>query len=167
MLGRGAGLEAGAQREIASSGHRARLRRAMVEDPAEVLDHVAARLRTQVEAGRYEEAEKLRRRARSFLSAARRASRLRAPAEGPLPIAARPRPEPVIGGRGWELLDIRHGRFSGTTLVASGKDPLPFARSLELTGAGEAELAAPLCQGYHQEAEILLTWLEGEGVRTV
>src|SRR5699024_7801312 len=59
MLGRGAGFEADAHREVASSGHRARLRRAMVEDPAEVLDHVAARLRTQVEAGRYEEAEKL------------------------------------------------------------------------------------------------------------
>src|SRR5699024_2962729 len=67
----------------------------------------------------------------------------------------------------WELLAVRHGRFSGTTLVASGKDPLPFARSLELTGAGEAELGAPLCQGYHHEAEILLTWLEGEGVRLV
>lgn len=36
-----------------------------------------------------------------------------------------------------------------------------------MTGLGEAELAAPLCQGYHQEAEILLRWLEGEGVRTV
>src|SRR5699024_10945723 len=69
--------------------------------------------------------------------------------------------------RGWELLAVRHGRFSGTTLVASGKDPLPFARSLELTGTGETELAAPLCQGYHQEAEILLAWLAGEGVRTV
>lgn len=167
MLGRGAGLEAGAQREIASSGHRARLRRAMVEDPAEVLDHVAARLRAHVEAGRYEDAEKLRRLTRSYLAAARRASRLRALAEVPLLIAARPSTEPVIGGRGWELLAVRHGRFSGTTLVASGKDPLPFARSLELTGAGEAELAAPLCQGYHQEAEILLGWLEGEGVRTV
>src|SRR5699024_6521228 len=70
------------------------------------------------------------------------------------------------GGRGWELLAVRHGRFSGTTLVASGKDPLPFARSLELTGAGEAELAAPLCQGYHQEAELLLGWPAREGART-
>src|SRR5699024_6679747 len=114
----------------------ARLRRAMVEDPAEVLDHVAARLRAHVEAGRYEDAEKLRRLTRSYLAAARRASRLRALAEVPLLIAARPSTEPVIGGRGWELLAVRHGRFSGTTLVASGKDPLPFARSLELTGAG-------------------------------
>ncbi|MDN5599591.1 MAG: DEDD exonuclease domain-containing protein [Brachybacterium sp.] len=167
MLGRGAAFENPAHREVTSSGHRARLRRALLEDPSEVLDHVAARLRAHVDAGRYEEAEKLRRLAHTYLAAARRASRLRALAEVPLLIAARPSTEAVIGGRGWELLAVRHGRFSGTTLVASGKDPLPFARSLELTGTGEAELAAPLCQGYHQEAEILLTWLEGEGVRTV
>src|SRR5699024_6760495 len=167
LLGRGAGLAAGAPREIASGGHRAGLRRAMVEDPAEVLAHVAARLRAHVEAGRYEDAEKLRRLTRSYLAAARRASSLRALAEVPLLIAARPSTEPVIGAAGWEPLGPPHRRLSGTTLVASGKDPLPFARYLELTGAGEAELAAPLCQGYHQEAEILLGWLEGEGVRTV
>src|SRR5699024_12164151 len=101
--GRAAGLAARAQREIAPSVHRARLRRAMVEEPAEVLDHVAARLRAHVEAGRYEDAEKLRRLTRSYLAAARRASRLRALAEVPLLIAARPSTEPVIGGRGWEL----------------------------------------------------------------
>src|SRR5699024_2317699 len=124
---RRAALESDARRELVASGHRARLRRAMLEDPAEVLDHVASRLRTQVDEGRYEEAEKLRRLAHSYLSAARRASRLRALAQVPLLIAARPSTEPVIGGRGWELLAVRHGRFSGTTLVASGKDPLPFA----------------------------------------
>ncbi|MBB5831625.1 DEDD exonuclease domain-containing protein [Brachybacterium aquaticum] len=151
----------------ATSGHRDRVRRAMISDPREVLDHVAQRMRAQVAAGRYEEAEKLRRLAGTYLAAARRASRLRALAEVPLLIAARPSIEPVIGGRGWELLAVRHGRFSGSTLVPAAKDPVPFARSLAMTGQGEAELAAPLCQGYHQEAEILLSWLEGEGVRTV
>ncbi|AXK44960.1 DEDD exonuclease domain-containing protein [Brachybacterium saurashtrense] len=150
-----------------SGGHRDRVRKAMTEDPDEVLAHVAARLRARTEAGRYEEAEGLRRLAATYLTAARRASRLRALAAVPLLITARPSTEAVIGGRGWELLAVRHGRFSGTTLVAAGKDPVPFARSLAMTGLGEAELAAPLCQGYHQEAEILLAWLEGDGVRTV
>lgn len=168
VLGRGASLtSAGRTGTLPEAGHRARVRRAMLEDPAEVLDHVATRMRTQVAAGRYEEAESLRRLAETFLTAARRAARLRALAAVPLLVCARPSAEAVIGGRGWELLAVRHGRFSGTTLVAAGKDPLPFARSLALTGLGEAELAAPLCQGYHQEAEILLSWLEGEGVRTV
>ena len=168
VMGRGAALEAEAAHGAApSSGHHQRLRRAMVADPREVLDHAASRLRAHVDAGRYEDAEKLRRLALAYLDAARRASRLRALAEVPLLIAARPSTEAVIGGRGWELLAVRHGRFSGTTLVPATKDPLPFARSLAMTGTGEAELAAPLCQGYHQEAEILLGWLEGEGVRTV
>ncbi|WP_422117367.1 DEDD exonuclease domain-containing protein [Brachybacterium sp. UNK5269] len=168
VLGRGAGLErsAGAG-PLAEPGHRARLRRAMLEDPREVLDHVAARLRAQVDAGRYEDAAALQDLARTYLAAARRAARLRALAAVPLLIAARPSTEAVIGGSGWELLAVRHGRFSGTTLVPARTDPLPFARSLAMTGLGEAELAAPLCQGYHQEAEILLRWLEGEGVRTV
>ena len=166
VMGRGAALDSPG-RALPGGGHRERIRRAMTEDPTEVLDHVAGRLRSHVGAGRYEEAEKLRRLALAFLTAARRASRLRALADVPLLIAARPSTEAVIGGRGWELLAVRHGRFSGTTLVAAGKDPLPFARSLAMTGLGEAELAAPLCQGYHQEAEILLGWLEAEGVRTV
>lgn len=139
----------------------------MIEDPREVLDHVASRLRGHVDAGRYEEAEKLRRLAQTFLAAAHRATRLRALAAVPLLVAARPSTEAVIGGKGWELLAVRHGRFAGTTLVPAHKDPLPFARSLAATGLGEAELAAPLCQGYHQEAEIMLAWLEGEGMRTV
>lgn len=168
VMGRGAALGAGSgHTDAPGAGHRERIRRAMLEDPGEVLDHTAGRLRAHVDAGRYEEAEKLRRLTAVYLRAARRASRLRALAEVPLLIAARPCTEAVIGGRGWELLAVRHGRFSGTALVAASKDPLPFARSLALTGTGEAELAAPLCQGYHQEAEILLTWLEGEGVRTV
>ncbi|WP_122940451.1 DEDD exonuclease domain-containing protein [Brachybacterium sp. EE-P12] len=168
VLGRRSSLERSAAREEApSAGHRAALRQAMVADPRPVLDHVAARMRVHVEAGRYEDAERLRRLAGTYLDAARRASRLRALAEVPLLIAARPSREAVIGGRGWELLAVRHGRFSGTTLVPAAKDPLPFARSLAMTGTGEAELAAPLCHGYHQEAEILLGWLEGEGVRTV
>ncbi|HEX7350808.1 DEDD exonuclease domain-containing protein [Brachybacterium sp.] len=172
ILGRAASLEGDSARTLGEAGDsdaspRARIRRAMTQDPSEVLDHVATRLRSHVEAGRYEEAETLRRRALLFLTAARRASRLRVLAEVPLLVAARASTEAVIGGQGWELLAVRHGRFSGTTLVAAGKDPLPFARSLAMTGVGESELAAPLCQGYHQEAEILLSWLEGEGVRTV
>ncbi|MFC7374303.1 DEDD exonuclease domain-containing protein [Brachybacterium sp. GCM10030267] len=168
ILGRGAAFEQASGRGArAEAGHRDRIRRAMLVDPREILDHVAARMRGHVSAGRYEDAEKLRRLAGMYLAAARRASRLRAICEVPLLIAARPSTEGVIGGRGWELLAVRHGRFAGTALVPSHADPLAVARSLAVTGTGEAELAAPLCQGYHQEAEILLSWLDGEGVRTV
>lgn len=168
VLGRGASFELGSRSAPPpDSGHHDRIRTAMLADPREVLDHVAGRMRGHVQEGRYEDAEKLRQLALTFLAAARRASRLRAIARVPLLVAARPSTDPVVGGRGWELLAVRHGRFSGTALVPSRADPVAVARSLAVTGLGEAELASPMCQGYHQETEILLTWLEADGVRTV
>src|SRR5699024_1885681 len=136
IIGRGSSLErAGGRTTHTDEGHRRRLHRAMTQDPTEVLDHAAARLRG---IGGTE-----------------------------LLIAARPSTEGVVGGKGWELLAVRHGRFAGTVLVPHHADPLAAARSLALTGTGEGDLAAPLCQGHHQETEILLRWLEGPGVRTV
>lgn len=168
IMGRGTSLERAAGRAVpTAAGHRLRLHRAMTQDPTEVLDHAAARMRAHSCASRYEDADRIRRLALAFLAAARRACRLRAIGATELLIAARPSTEAVIGGRGWELLAVRHGRFAGTALVPHHADPLSAARSLALTGAGEAGLATPLCQGYHQETEILLAWLESPGVRTV
>ena len=167
VLGRGASFERGTARTLPGGGHRDRIRRAMLTDPREVLDHVATRMRAHSAAGRYEDAENLRRLTGTFLDAARRAARLRAISAVPLLVAARPSTEAVIGGRGWELLAVRHGRFAGTALVPARADPLAVARSLAVTGTGEAELAAPMCQGHHQETEILLTWLDSDGMRTV
>lgn len=168
VMGRAAAFETSSRGDRpVDQGHRSRIRRALLEDPSEVLEHAAGRMRGHVTAGHYEDAERIRQLTLTYLKAARRASRLRALAAIPLLIAARPDTEGVIGRRGWELLAVRHGRFSGTALVPARTDPLAAARSLALTGSGEAELAAPLCQGYHQEAEILASWLEGEGMRTV
>lgn len=167
LLGRGASLERSGAATLSSDSYRSRLRRAMLEDPQEILDHAVSRMRACVDAGRYEDAETIKRTTLSFLAAARRASRLRSISAVPLLVAARPSQAPVIGGRGWELLAIRHGRFAGTALVPTTADPVAAAHSLALTGVGEAELAQPLCQGYHQETEILLGWLNGGGVRTV
>ncbi|MGY5764363.1 DEDD exonuclease domain-containing protein [Brachybacterium sp. DNPG3] len=157
--------DAGAQGR--RGGHRDRVRRAMLEDPEEVLVHAASRMRVHSSAGRYEDADRVRRTADAYLRAARRAARLRAISRVPLLIAARPSSDPVVGGRGWELLAVRRGRFSGTLLVPHRADPLAAARALALTGQGEEELAGPLCQGHHEETELLLGWLEGDGVRTV
>lgn len=168
ILGRGSSLERSAGRAVPlEDSHRGRLHRAMTEDPTAVLDHAAARMRTHASAGRYEDADRIRQLTLTYLTAARRACRLRSIGAAELLIAARPSTEAVIGGQGWELLAVRRGRFAGSTLVPRHADPVAAARSLALTGIGEAELAAPLCQGYHQETEILLSWLEGPGVRTV
>src|SRR5699024_1154503 len=114
-------------------GHRGRLHRAMTQDPTEVLDHAAARARAHASANRYEDAERLRRLALTYLTAARRACGLRAIGGTDLLIAARPSTEGVVGGKGCELLAVRHGRFTGAVLVPLHADQLAAARSLALT----------------------------------
>ncbi|GAB2544766.1 DEDD exonuclease domain-containing protein [Brachybacterium huguangmaarense] len=167
ILGRGAAFER--TTGMGPSGeHHARLRAAMLEDPAPVLDHGADRMSRLVELGRYEDAAAVRSGLETYLAAARRAQRLRAIARCPLLVAARPAPPPIAAMRpGWELLAVRGGRFAGATTIGADGDPVGAARALASTSTGESELVAPLCHGYHQEAEILLGWLEGEGVRIV
>ncbi|MDO5661627.1 MAG: DEDD exonuclease domain-containing protein [Brachybacterium sp.] len=167
VLGRAAVLEQRGEAGLAAAGVHARVRRAMLEDPSEVLAHVAPRLRSLAMDGRYEEAGALRVRVETYLSAAHRATRLRALARCPLLVAARPAPAPAPQRPGWELLCVRGGRFAGTALVPGGTDPVAAARALAATSTGEADRISPLCHGYHQEAEILLGWLDGDGVRVV
>lgn len=166
VLGRAAALE-GTAGTRPDQAHHKRLRRAMVEDPTEVLDHVVVRLRTLAGLGRYEDAEVLRARVQTYLDAARRADRLRSLGRVGLLVAARPAPAPAPLRPGWELLAVRGGRFAGAALVPADADPVSAARALAATSVGEADLVAPLCQGYHQEAEILLGWLAHEDVRIV
>ncbi len=173
VMGRGSSFEhATARARALASSHREMLRTVMLEDPSLVLDHVAKRMRAQVEAGRYEDAERLRGLTLSYLAAARRASRLRALGAVPVLVAARPTDDPVVGPGGWELLLVRHGRFAGTTLVPRRGDPVGAAKALLRTSRlAEPEIweaePAPLCQGHHQETEILLNWLDAEGMRIV
>lgn len=144
-----------------------KIRVAMLEDPSLVVEHAATRMRTLSDRGRYEDAARIHQLTTTFLDAARRAQRLRSLARCPLLIAARrPAQDGHVPGS-WELVAIRHGRFAGTAISPPGVDPVATAGALALTGAGEAELAAPLCQGYHQETELLLRWLDGEDMRVV
>ncbi|MCL6423475.1 DEDD exonuclease domain-containing protein [Brachybacterium sp. JHP9] len=166
VLGRGASLEGGARTGLDQAHHEA-LRTAMLEDPALVLGHAAKRMRSFSDAGRYEDAARIRELAETYLHAARRAQRLRALAGAPLLVAARPTSAADAPLGSWELLAVRHGRFAGTAISPRGADPVTIARSLALTGAGEGDLASPLCQGYHQETELMGAWLEGEGMRVV
>lgn len=167
VLGRGASFEAPRGPGRLASAHHEALRRAMVEDPGPVLEHATSRMRRYAQDGRYEDAARVRSLAETYLQAAGRAARLRAIRSCALLVAARPHEDPRGGPRSWELLALRSGRFAGAAMVPLSAEPLPVARALAGTGAGEAELAAPLCQGYHQETELMLRWLEGEGVRIV
>lgn len=166
VLGREAAWENRGANRVEDS-HRAALRRAMTEDPTDVLRYAARRLRGLAASGRYEDAAAFRGRVEAYLDAARRASRLRALASCALLVAARPAETSGPGRAGWELLAVRRGRFAGSSVVAAGSDPVAAAQVLADLSTGEDDLAAPLCQGYHQEAEILLRWLAEDGVRVV
>ncbi|WP_084252647.1 DEDD exonuclease domain-containing protein [Devriesea agamarum] len=161
--------------------HHDALRRIMVDDPTPVIEMIRPRMMALAEQSRYEDAAAVRDRALMYLHAARRACRLRELAQCQLLIAARPAGTEVrdrknsgrIGAAArrslpdWELLAVRYGRLSGSVVIARHADPLAAAHALASTGQGEAEHASPLCQGYHQEAELLLRWLEAPGVRVV
>lgn len=168
VLGPGARFERERSVGAVSAGHHERLRHLMVEDPTPLIDDAAARMRHHVDAGRYEDADRVRQVAAAFLTAARRAARLRALCAVPLLVAARPSTDPVIGGHGWEMIAVRHGRLLGADLLPWSADVLAEADRL---AAADPVLAradpAPLGQGHHQESEILLRWLDGEEVRIV
>jgi len=167
VLGRGAAFEAPSPVRGIASAHHAALRTAMVQDPRPVLDHATARMRRFAADGRYEDAARVRSLAETYLRAAERAARLRAIRACDLLVAARPHEDRRSGARSWELLAVRGGRFAGAAMVPMAADPLPVARSLAATGTGESALCTPMCQGYHQETELLLRWLDEDGVRIV
>lgn len=135
---------------------------AMTFDPRPVVSAILRRIQPLVAAERYEEAVVHRDRLRTFLRACARAQRLRALAQCRELIAARP-----DGAGGWEVVVIRHGRLAAAGVAAPGVAVVPFTQSL----AQGAESVLPQPGGFpaasSEEADTLLKWLDGHGVRLV
>ncbi|MCG7321513.1 endonuclease, partial [Arsenicicoccus bolidensis] len=71
-------------------------------------------------------------------------------------------------GGGWEVVCIRHGRLAGTVVTPPGADPMPHVEALRAS----AEHVPTPTVGHHgaataEETELLLRWLESDGVRLV
>ncbi len=154
----------------ARPGFHARMYRALTEDPSDVFEYAALKMRSLVGRGLYENAEALRARVELFANAARRAARLRSIAGVPFLVAARKvacPDEAVELPWQWEVLAVRHGRLGATHTMPAWTDPLAAVEQVKRESEAEAELRAPLCFGYHQEAELLLEWLAEPGIRIV
>jgi DNA polymerase-3 subunit epsilon len=138
------------------------VRRAVDEDPAEVV--AALRLKMADLAGeeRFEEAGDVRDRLTSLLHAVARTQRLAPLAMSPQLVAAR---RHSLGG--WELMCIRHGRLAGSSVAPRGADPMPYVAALVASAEHVPAPPVPAPAGLVEETEIIARWLETPGVRLV
>jgi DNA polymerase-3 subunit epsilon len=138
------------------------VRRAMTSDAADVVRSTLQRAQTLAEQRRYEEAAVHRDRMLAYVRGASRAQRIAPMAAIRELVAAR---RPSQGG--WELVLVRYGRLAGTTVCPPGADPMPYVAALRETGEVVLPAPAPMPAALPEETEIVLSWLEQDGVRLV
>lgn len=111
---------------------------------------------------RYESAAVIRDRMQQLVRGASLAQRVAPLAATAELVAARPADE-----GGWEVVCIRHGRLAGTTVTPRGADPMPFIEAMRAAAEVVAPPVPPQSAASAEETELLLTWLERDGVRLV
>ncbi len=140
----------------------ARVRAAMLGDPAPVVAALAERIQVLVDQQRFEEAATVRDRLAAFLRGAARAQR-----STPLARCT----ELVAAGRtddgGWEIALVRHGRLAGTARVDRRTDPRAAVETLRATAEHVPAPVAPATAAHPEETELVLAWLARPGVRVV
>jgi len=139
----------------------ARLRGCIVSSPESVVGSVGRRMDVLAGQERFEEAGRFRDRLSAFLRGAARTQRLEALTRCPEIVAARKE-----DGR-WSVHVVRHGRLAAAGVIPSGADAMLWV--LELRQGAETVLPGPgpLPASTAEEAELLLRWIESEGVRLV
>jgi DNA polymerase-3 subunit epsilon len=114
---------------------------------------------------KYEEAAAIRNQLGSFVRGVSRGTRIRALTRIPELVAAQPISR--NGAKGWEFICIRHGRLAGSATSTPGVDISHTIASLvasaEVVSGGNSVLPAST----YEEVEILLSYLESEGIRLV
>lgn len=142
------------------------LRAALTTDVRPTLTAVGARIAQLSAQQRYEQAQQLTNRLRSYTTATQRWHRLVGLARCPQIIAAQwvsaPAPAP-----GWQIHVIRHGRLAAAGTAAPGTPPRQLAAELERLA--ETVLPAPhdLPACSIEEAERVAAWCERPGVRLI
>ena len=140
----------------------ARVRAAMLGDPAPVVAAHAERIESLVAQQRFEEAATVRDRLGAFLRGAARAQRT-APVARCAEIVAACRTDEG----GWEVALVRHGRLAATGRTDLRTDPRPMIATLRQTAEHVAAPVAPASAAHPEETDLVLDWLERPGVRIV
>ena len=152
----------GAQSRAEYAEVAASVRRAVREDPGEVVDTLRSRMLDLARSERFEEAGEVRDRLTSLLTGVARLQRLAPLAASAQVVAALPHSR-----GGWELMCIRHGRLAGSSVAPRGADPMPYVRALVASAEHVSPPAGPAPAAIGEETEITARWLETPGVRLV
>lgn len=143
-----------------------RLRSALRHDLRPALATVGRRIARLAEQQRYEEAQVVCDRLRSYAWATQRWHRLVGLARCPQIVAANWVAAPA-GAPGWQIHVIRYGRLAGAATAAPGIAPRPVADQA-------VQFAETVLPGRHglpaasvEEAERIAAWLERPGVRLI
>lgn len=151
-------------REVSAEAYAAivqEVREGLAQDVRPVLEAGSVRLRTLVEAERFEEAGVVRDRLRALLRSSVRHQRVRSLASCPQLVAA------CGTDRGWEIHVVRHGRLAAAAFARPGEVPQAVAR--DAVAAAEDVRPAPVPQpaALVEETERIAAWLERPGVRLI
>ncbi len=139
----------------------ARVQRAMIGDPEELVAAVRAHMLDLARTERFEDAAVWRDRLTSFLRASVRTQRLRELTGQAELVAALPHPE------GWEVHVIRYGRLVAAGILPRGMHPSGWVDALLATAETVEPAFGPIPAATVEETECLLRWLDSPGIRMV
>ena len=136
-------------------------RMAMQQDATYLIDFINRRMQELAHQERFEEAAELRNRLGAFVRGTARAQRIRSLTAVKQIIAAFP-----VSPSEWEFVVIRFGRLAGTAKagVANYRE---VVESLKMTAEIVVDNGEVLPASSHEEIEILLRYLNQEGIRLV
>lgn len=137
------------------------VRVALLEDADAVSTTLTGRMGALAAGERFEDAARHRERLTAFLRGAARTQRLLSLTRCSEIVAARKEES------GWSVHVIRHGRLAGAGVIPAGADAAAWVVGLRADSETVVPGPGPLPASTAEEAELLLRWLESDGVRLV
>ena len=135
---------------------------ALTGDGADIYRVLRHRMRQLAEQERFEDAAAVKTRFTDLISGAARMQRMAPLAAVRELVAAKRHPN-----GGWELVCVRYGRLAGSAVTPRGADPRPTISALQATAEAVSPPVAPVPAALPEEVQLVLGWLESDGVRIV